>query len=106
MRDQLHPFVRSGHGMRGGVGPNAGKTSAKFKVVFPDGTAAVKRVFNCDLVDAEASVYNQFGEWRIQSIFARGVTPAQVKDVFAQASGRDPGLHVTSRAIVAAERIG
>jgi hypothetical protein len=56
-------WIERTYGRKGGEGPTAGKKASTYRVRFPDGTAAEKRVFHAIAPEATAYIYEHKGVW-------------------------------------------
>lgn len=69
-------ITRSSAGQRGGVGPNAGKASAKFLCTGPKGQQKTKRVFNAADFQEPVSVwYEHAGVWYLNTVLDKKNLP-------------------------------
>lgn len=56
-------WIERTYGRKGGEGPNTGKIASTYRVRFPDGTSAEKRVFHAIQPQAIAYIYEHGGNW-------------------------------------------
>ena len=60
----------SPYGKRGGTSVNAGKKASTFRVVFPDGSVALKKSFEVHTPTAFAMIYQAIEGWQVSAIVA------------------------------------
>lgn len=62
-------WIERTYGRKGGEGPTAGKKAATYRVRFPDGTSAEKRVFHAIQPQATAFIYEHDGKWYCAGVY-------------------------------------
>lgn len=74
-------ITRSSAGQRGGVGPNAGKVSTKFRCTDPAGLPKTKRVFNSESYEEPVSLwYEHNGIWYLNTVVDKKNMPDWAKN--------------------------
>lgn len=66
-------WIERTYGRKGGEGPNAGQKASTYRVRFPDGTSAEKRVFHAIQPQAVAFVYEHQGTWFCAGVYDTAV---------------------------------